>query len=336
MKKKKVIIHLLRTNKLSGAEKVVINIINMFKDEYDMYYCSPKGPIEEDLKKNNINYLPLNKFSLYEFKKVIKDIKPDIIQAHDYRASILSSFIPKVKIISMIHQVPEYSEKWNLKTILYTLRIHRFDKIIGVSDSVYEKAIYKKFIKNKYKTIYNYVDKDEIIKKSNEYKSKEHYDIFFLGRITRQKNPIMFVDIIKEIKKENKNIKAVMLGGGDKYEEVKNYIKENNLEKNIIMKGFTPNPFPIIKNSKVGILPSYFEGLGLAAIEAIILDKPFLNSGCSGMIEVFTNNPQLICHTIDEYVNKYKNIDKIKFNKKDLDKFIHKDKYKKEINNLYK
>lgn len=336
MKKKKVIIHLLRTNKLSGAEKVVINIINMFKDEYDMYYCSPKGPIEEDLKKNNINYLPLNKFSLNEFKKVIKDIKPDIIQAHDYRASILSSFIPKVKIISMIHQVPEYSEKWNLKTILYTLRIHRFNKIIGVSNSVYKKAIYKRFIKKKYTTIYNYVDKEEIIKKSNEYKSKEHYDIFFLGRITRQKNPTMFVDIIKEIKKEKKNIKAVMLGDGDKFKEIQNYIKENNLEKNIIMKGYTPNPFPIIKNSKVGILPSLFEGLGLAAIEALILDKPFLNSGCSGMGEVFTNNPQLICHTMDEYVYKYKNINNIKFNKSFIKQFTNKENYKKKLTNLYK
>ena len=46
---KKTILHILNTNEFSGAENVVCQIINIFKNDnrYDMVYCSLEGPIRE-------------------------------------------------------------------------------------------------------------------------------------------------------------------------------------------------------------------------------------------------------------------------------------------------
>ena len=48
------VLHLLSTNKFSGAENVVCQIINLFQNEsnYKMFYCSPDGEIKETLKND--------------------------------------------------------------------------------------------------------------------------------------------------------------------------------------------------------------------------------------------------------------------------------------------
>ena len=43
------VIHILNTDKYSGAENVVINIIKELKNEVDSFYVSLKGPIEKIL-----------------------------------------------------------------------------------------------------------------------------------------------------------------------------------------------------------------------------------------------------------------------------------------------
>lgn len=308
------VLHLLASNKFSGAENVVCTIINNFKDEYDMAYCSPVGPIEETLQQQKIKYYGLKGFSLRELKKVIKMYKPDIIHAHDYRASILVAFSGfNGKIISHLHNNCPFAKKWNFKTILYSLCVTKFDKVVGVSNRVYDEAAFKNQIKNKYITIYNYIDKNLIVKKSNEYSSDKKYDLFFIGRLTEQKDPIRYINIVREYKKINNNVTAVMIGSGELSKYCYDKIQELDLEQNIDMVGFVPNPFPIIKNSKVGIMPSKWEGFGLTAIEAMILGKPVLNSGAGGLKEIFKDNQEYVCKTNADYVNKIIKLSNMEF-----------------------
>ena len=54
---KKRVLHLLASNSYSGAENVVCTIIDNCS-EYDMYYCSPDGPIRKSLEDRKINFIP--------------------------------------------------------------------------------------------------------------------------------------------------------------------------------------------------------------------------------------------------------------------------------------
>ena len=59
---------------------------------------------------------------------------------------------------------------------------HRKEQNKDIIDLSLEKINKKNKIKNKYVTIYNYVDKETIIKKSKEEKFNNEYDLFFIGR----------------------------------------------------------------------------------------------------------------------------------------------------------
>ena len=334
----KRVLHVLASNKFSGAENVSCTIIELFKDEYEMAYCSPKGPIGKYLKENNIKNFEIKKLTIKELKKVINEFKPDIIHAHDYRASLICSMTGfKGKIISHIHINAPFARTWNIKSLLYNLTIHKYYKIIGVSDSVIDEAIFKRKIKHKFIKIYNYVNDDLIIEKSKEYEFKKTYDIFYIGRLNECKNPIEFIEIISDLKKTNKGIKAVMIGDGELKQKCEKKIKEKKLSNNIDMLGFIENPYPIIINCKIGIMPSKVEGFGLTAIEASILGKPVLNSGVGGLKEVFLKKQELIYKTRNECISQIK---KILNNKEktiiDVERFCNKKEYKKQLKEIYK
>ena len=314
---KKRILHVLASNKFSGAENVACTIIENDK-EYEMFYCSPEGSIKEEVEKRNIKYIPLKKFTPFEINKICNKYNIDIIHAHDMKASFITSLAnKKIKKVSTLHVDYAFNSKWTIYSIIFRLIIKKFYKIICVSQEVYDKAIFINDItKNKFIVIPNVIDKEKVIKKSTQYKTKK-YDMVYLGRITEVKRPEWVIDITKEVVKKHSDFKVAMIGTGNLDNKIKDLIKDNNLEKNIDFVGFTSNPFPYVKNSKFSILTSLHEGLPMSVIECMVLNVPVLNTGVDGLGTFFKGNEDFICKTKKEFISK---IEKILEKKLDLSK----------------
>ena len=337
---KKRILHVLASNSFSGAENVVCTIIENMKDKFDMAYCSPKGKIESVLKQRDIKYYGLKKLSYFQLRKVIKEYKPDCIHAHDYSASFLCAFFSSksIKCISHLHNNWPFATRWNYKTILYRMVLNKFSRIVGVSEKIYEEAVYRDKMQDEYVTIYNYVDASKILKLASRHQDGNIYDLFYIGRLTEQKNPLFYIEIVSEIAKEYPNIKAVMIGDGELYSQCLEKIREGNLEKNIKLIGFIDNPYEIIDNSRIGIMPSKWEGFGLTAIESLILGKPVLNSGAGGLGEIFHNDEFYICRDKEEYIKKVEMLmkDGKEYNFKNItSKYSNIEEWKSKMENLY-
>ncbi len=338
--RKTKVMHVLASNKFSGAENVACNIIKQLNDEYDMIYVATKGNIEDILIERNINYILIDKLSFRNIKKTLKEFRPDIIHAHDFRASLIISILKyKAKRISQIHQNPIWFSKINIKTILYHFTSKKMNKIALVSESVYNEYVFKNNIKNKVFIIPNYVNKNFIINQSKAH-FDEHFDVCYFGRLSTEKNPLQFIRLIKlYIDTYGRKISACMIGNGNLHDECIKLINEYGLEDNIKMMGFKKNPFKILKNCKCIIMPSVYEGFGLAAVESACLSKPVLNSGAGGLKEIFKENKWLICKINEDYVyklhfiiqNGYKgSFDDI------LNLYTNLDNYKNNIKKLYK
>ena len=288
--RKKKILHILSSNQYSGAENVACTIINKLKNEYEMYYCSPNGPIKDKLTELNINYIPLKKLSYSEIKKVVNRIKPDVIHAHDNKATVISSiFHNKCKVISHIHGNNKIMNTINIKTILFNICSKHIDKFIWVSDSSLNGYCFNKKIENKSIVLYNVIDQDEIIRKSKLYKVSEEYDACFLGRLGYPKNVLRLIEIVNIIKKKKRNFKLAIVGDGPDREMIENKIKEYGLENNIKMFGYQSNPYPILKNSKLLVMTSIYEGTPMCALEAQALGKPIVATPVDGLKKIVIN-----------------------------------------------
>ncbi|WP_051551167.1 glycosyltransferase [Kandleria vitulina] len=304
--KKKKVLHILSTNKYSGAENVACTIIKNMCDNYEMYYCSPKGDISIKLDEMGINYIPLNKLSFLEIKKVVKNINPDIIHAHDNKATVYSSFFKKKStIISHIHGNNKIMNRRNLKTILFNLCSNNIDKFIWVSDSSLDGYYYKKNILNKSVVLYNVIDTKEVKNKSNAYKVEKKYDLIFLGRLAYPKNPERLIDIMKILKEKKNDITLAIVGDGSDRAKIEQLVRDFGLNDNITFYGYKQNPYPILKNSKILVMTSIYEGTPMCALEAQALGKYIIATPVDGLKKIVINDDNgFLSNDNEELANK--------------------------------
>ncbi len=344
----KKVVHLISTDVFSGAENVACQIIDIFKEDqnYEMLYASRINSNLEPLKMRNIKYYELKKFNLHYVRKMIKEVKPDIIHAHDIRASIIASLLKSknIKIVSHVHANHMNMRKLNLKTTLYQLVSKKFSSIIWISNSAYENYYFKKKVKEKSKIIYNIISIENLLKKVQNSNIKENYDIIYLGRLVYQKNPLRIIEIVKKIKEKKSNIKVAIIGDGELNDICREKIAQYNLQNNIIMYGFINNPYEILYNSKIMIMTSRYEGTPMCALEAIALGKPIVSTPTDGIIDIvkdgetgyLSNDDNILSEKILELLTdeeKYKRFcDKTKENSFYMNDI---EKYRKDINSIY-
>ena len=300
----KRIIHLMSTDDYSGAEKVAIDIIEGVSDDYELIYATRSGNINKVLQERNIKYINIKKLSIKEIRRIVKEDKPDIIHAHDYRASLMAalSFV-KVPIISHLHNNSPWIKTLHPYSFALLIASLRIKKFLIVSKSIQEEYIFSKFINKKVECIGNPVSVENIISKVPKNLVKK-YDVCFSGRLTKAKNPIKFINIISEVKKQIPDIKVVMLGDGELRGKCEEEIKKLRLEKNIRMEGFVKKPYIIMAQSKIFCLTSEWEGYGLVAFEALSLGLPCVVSNVGGLPQIVDGDCGKLCKKSDEFVNE--------------------------------
>ena len=299
------VFQLLYSNSFSGAENVAVTIAKeLDKKKYNSYYCCPEGPISEKLKSEKIQYIPLKKFTTHELNAVIKKYNPEIIHAHDFRASLLavrSKF--NGRIIAHLHQNPQWITRINFKTLAFLIASRRIERIIVVSNAVRRQYVFSRLVNSKIMVLSNYIDAKKIIALSKKRCAYKKFDLCFSGRLVPAKNPLNFIEIVKYCTYSSPDISACMLGDGELRPQCEQRIKELGLEKNIQMLGKVENPYNIMKRCRFLISPSVYDGSPLAAIEATILGIPMINSGVGGLGEIFRGT-DLIATDINEYADK--------------------------------
>lgn len=286
------ILHILATSVFSGAENVVCQIIGMLRGTgHEMVYCSPDGPIRERLKELDISFYPLKELSTDQLRKAIVSIRPDIIHAHDMRASYVSSLVcDKIPIVSHIHNNAYDSRRLSLKSLGFLLASRKIKHIFWVSKSAFKDYYFRKAVSKKSSVLPNILDLEKLHERVQCAKENTECDVIFLGRLAYPKNPIGFVELIKLVAEKIPTVKAVMVGDGSQKDETLGKIKEYDLSSNITLLGFISNPLKILQNAKVLVLTSFWEGTPMCSLEALGLGIPVASTPIDGLKDIIVND----------------------------------------------
>lgn len=295
------IMHLLTTSTFSGAENVCLNLMGIAKKDYDVFYVSLDGPIKEKVEEEGFTFIPLNSFDIKNLKKVINYIEPDIIHAHDIRASVYAAVACKIPIISHIHGKFDEMSKITTKSVLYRLASNRFKKILYVSKSIYNEFYFKSILKKKGILFENNIDSRKIKQRIDDLNNKANYDFVYVGRFEEVKNPLKFINVINKVQKINTSITCCMVGNGSLFQDCKEKIAEENIKVDLV--GFKKEPLEYMVNAKALIMTSIREGLPMVALEAHACNIPIISTPTDGMVDLIKNGKNgYLCETEDEMV----------------------------------
>lgn len=99
-----------------------------------------------------------------------------------------------------------------------------------------------------------------------------------VGRLCSEKNQTFLLDVMSELVKQRPDVLLVLVGEGELRQNLMEKAKQLKLTPNVLFYGVSHDiPF-LLMEANVFVLPSLFEGLGIAAIEAQASGMPTLCS----------------------------------------------------------
>lgn len=113
--------------------------------------------------------------------------------------------------------------------------------------------------------IYNEKIRDEYRK---ELCLEDNIALLHVGRLDTQKNHMFLLETFKKVLEVNSKYKLILVGTGSLEQEIKNRIKELDIEDSVIMLGVRNDVKNILSSCDIFVLPSLFEGLPVVAVEA--------------------------------------------------------------------
>lgn len=264
-----------------------------------------KYEMEDDLKELGCNIYKLKGMwinKVTDFFKYGKMLDEFFSKNNDYKVVHLHSS-------SKNYLVLKYAKKYNIKVRI--AHSHNIDfqtknilkKLMGdflkiplkryatdyfaCSEIAGEWLFGKKIVKSdKFKVVHNAVDLERF-KFNNAIREKIRKElnvdsdtllIGHVGRFTQQKNHDFLIDIFNEIHKKNQNTKLSLIGTGIKENDIKEKVKNLNLQDSVIFEGFKSDVAEYMFAMDIFLFPSKFEGLGLVLIEAQATGLPCYTS----------------------------------------------------------
>ena len=360
-------LHVLSMDKLSGAEKLVLILCKNMKEYQPIVVCGGNN-LKSIFEKENIISYSIN-FStnsilknIKELRQIIKDQDIRLIHAHDNNASIIS-YLAKtlykldIKLISHIHNCYPWLEGDTKLKKVDTFFRKRYDYNITCGNLVYE--YYKKnteYINEKNTiSLSNAIDIDKI--KNNMTKNMDDvYEEFnipkgktilgFIGRLSQQKGIIPFIKELRKHKDKFDKCKFLLVGSGEQEEEVRNLLKEYNLEELFILTGYQNDVYKFYPIIDIFFLPSIYEGLPMVILEAMSFSKPVVAMDVGSINEVIKHEKNGILVPKQNYSMFIQQLINISENRNIADRYgkeafkeietnYNIKKYEKEISKLY-
>lgn len=179
------------------------------------------------------------------------------------------------------------------------------DKVIAISEQTKEDVMeFYKTPENKITVCYQSCNPafGETVSEKTKQLVKEKYSLpdqyfIYVGSIIERKNLLNICKAIYLLRNELK-IPLVVIGEGTKYkQQVKDFIKQNGLDGQIIFLSENPlakvsssflkaEDFPAIYQSAIAMIyPSFFEGFGIPVLEALCSRLPVITSNVSCLPE---------------------------------------------------
>lgn len=305
------IAHLITGLGVGGAEQMLLEILPRIQDEdlQNTVYCIVgHGPIGDALQKNGVpvvylNYqrfynLPLVLFRLFKY---LKKERPEILVTYLIHADLFGRIIGRVagvkKIICYKHGA---LLQWEFLKHADRLTQGLVTLYLTVSDTLKNKLLHElKIPEKKIMVIRNGIDlekyriekntmQDSDLRKEFGFNASD-FIIGIIANLRRGKGHSELIHAFNAITK-NSSLKLLIVGDGEEKESLKTLVKTLNLEKDIIFAGFRRDIPQILQMIDIFTLPSYFEGMSIAILEAMVSHKPIIATSIPENLEILTHN----------------------------------------------
>lgn len=284
---RKKICHVVSGLLSGGAESFLVNYFSKIdRNKYELYVLYQHKPILKSLKEFETLGFNLKKIPTKKLRPIgnfvytylfLKKNNIDIVHTHMTLANFVALFAAKLAGVPVRichahscnnNETNKFQRFFNnkLKSINYKYSTDYLACGIKAGKYMYDNK--------EFELIHNAIEINKFkFSKTNRSRIRKNYNInndcILLGHIgsfSNTKNHIFMLDLIEQLPEDK--YKIMFIGNGKLFEQMKNIVKERNIEKRVIFTGIVDNPEIYYSAFDLFILPSLWEGLPMVSIEA--------------------------------------------------------------------
>lgn len=270
-----------------GAERALVSLANKLATENKVTLIAERGKREQSAYKisEEVSYvnlqdymlkIPFRRIALFiTARKIIKQINPDVIVSFLAMANIrlLASGIYRKYPVVVCERNDPKSDPGSEKKRKLRDRLYRHaNLIIGQTEEV--KMYFQQLGYKNIDVIPNFVN-------TIPYTEVERTKTFVTaGRLTNQKNQKWLIDAFIKSGLKERGFQLAIYGNGELQAELSTFIRENKAEDYVKLHPAIKNILEEMNRCYCFILPSLFEGMPNALMEAMSMGLPCISTDC--------------------------------------------------------
>jgi glycosyltransferase involved in cell wall biosynthesis len=294
------ILHVDPERNWGGGEAQVVGLLKWLaeKGHQNDLVAHPDGPLIakcESLARRCHGFVVRNDLDfrcIPGLRRLVRDGGYDIVHFHTKRAHVLSLWLPRGSDMPryLVTRRMDYPESPGVYTThLYNRRV---DGVIAISQSIASSLIAAGVDRKNLRMIHEGVDVQHFAPGSNGERSAQSGGtvIGAMGILDERKGHLYLLQALGRLKAKGLQLRCRIAGQGLLRQKLEKDAVGLGVGEQVEFVGFVEDTAGFLAGIDVFIMPSLFEGLGVAALEAMATAKPVIASRVGGLAESVVDN----------------------------------------------
>ncbi|WP_017740701.1 glycosyltransferase family 4 protein [Scytonema hofmannii] len=272
-----------------------VSVVTLFGEQADFYKLpSNVQRVALNIASNSptlIHGLWNNVYRIWILRRAICSFQPDLVISFLNRPNILTLLAlikSEYPVIVSEQNNPHMSSSGSWWDKLRRITYPTSAKIVSTSKGV--DNCFDWLPKTKRAVIYNplaHVQGEASKTNLPKDADPEKKWVIAMGRLTYQKGFDILLSAFQKIARQHLDWQLIILGEGENRSDLEKLRETLGLTHQVFLPGLLSNPFPVLRQSKLFVLSSRFEGFGNVLIEAMACGLPVISTDCpSGPREI--------------------------------------------------
>jgi glycosyltransferase involved in cell wall biosynthesis len=309
-----------------GPEKTLLNSQRFIGDGYTLQlaYIRPVGDDVYDLPQRaaqlGVSFVdipergPLDFRTVRRLSQLIKDSRPDILHAHDYKTNVLAVLLGKwhrLPVMTTVHGYVSQSKKLNLYYRIDRWALRRMDHIVVVSEDLLHRVKQWGIPSTRCSLVENAIDVEQYIRHLPTAEAKCQLGISprslvigAVGRLAAEKALDRLILAVDRLLRTGRNLELIIIGEGAERPRLEALVARLDHGDSIRLLGYRTDTINLYQAMDVLVLCSLREAFPNVLLEALATEVPVVATPVAGV-------PQIIQHEKNGLLVQPDNVDQL-------------------------